>query len=195
MEKTTKRIIGIVVGFLLWAFFFIQEEFAFYGIYSLISYNVHEISSFIPLICLLVTIIWLVFLIKQIIQKKAAKADKRFALLLVILLMLQMNYFSIQKQKVSATMVVTIQSVDSRNGTIKVINANGDEKHAIVLEAPDLFRNMVVAGEQRYLVSYDYEKNNPNVGRLSGLTILTKEVQEQAHFVSSFFDIYENSFD
>lgn len=69
-------------------------------------------------------------------------------------------------------MVVTIQSVDSRNGTIKVINANGDEKHAIVLEAPDLFRNMVVAGEQQYLVSYDYEKNNPNVGRLSGLIIV-----------------------
>ena len=136
MEKTTKRIIGIVVGFLLWAFLFIKVEFGFFCIYYLLSYNVNDISSVITLIC-----------------------------------------------------------VDSRNGTIKVINANGDEKHAIVLEAPDLFRNMVVAGEQRYLVSYDYEKNNPNVGRLSGLTILTKEVQEQAHFVSSFFDIYENSFD
>lgn len=52
MTKNMKRIIGLSAGFLLWAFFIIQEEFAFYGIYSLISYGVHEISSLIPLVCL-----------------------------------------------------------------------------------------------------------------------------------------------
>lgn len=172
MTKNMKRIIGLSAGLLLWAFFLIQEEFAFYGIYSLISYGVHEISSLIPLVCLLATVVWLVILIKRTIQKKTVKADRWFALLLVVLLVFQVSYFQAQKNKVSATMVVTIESVDARNGTITVTNANGDDKRIIVLEAPDLFRNMVVVGEQQYVASYDYYKNNPNKGKLSGLTIM-----------------------
>ncbi len=42
MNKGVKRIVGISIGLLLWGFFFIQEEFAFYGIYSLISYEIHD---------------------------------------------------------------------------------------------------------------------------------------------------------
>ena len=73
MTKTVKRTIGIAAGLLLWAFFLIQEEFAFYGIYSLISYGVHEISSLIPLVCLVATVVWLLVLIKRTIQKKTVK--------------------------------------------------------------------------------------------------------------------------
>ena len=69
-------------------------------------------------------------------------------------------------------MVVTIQSVDDRNGTITVTNADGDEKCVIVLEALDLFRNMVVVGEQQYLASYAYHMDNPNEGKLSRLMII-----------------------
>lgn len=143
-----------------------------YGIYSLISYGVHEISSFIPFICLFATLIWLIILIKQILQKKTTREDKWFALLLVVLLVFQARYFYTQKQERSAMMVVTIQSVDDRNGTITVTNADGDEKSVIVLEALDLFRNMVVVGEQQYLASYDYHMDNPNEGKLSRLMII-----------------------
>ncbi len=170
MRKITKRIIGIAVGLLLWGFFSIQEELAFYGIYYLISYGVYEISSFIPFICLFATLIWLIILIKQILQKKIT--NKWFALLLVVLLVFQARYFYTQKQERSAMMVVTIQSVDDRNGTITVTNADGDEKCVIVLEALDLFRNMVVVGEQQYLASYDYHMDNPNEGKLSRLMII-----------------------
>lgn len=172
MRKITKRIIGIAVGLLLWGFFSIQEALAFYGIYSLISYGVHEISSFIPFICLFATLIWLIILIKQILQKKTTREDKWFALLLLVLLVFQARYFYTQKQERSAMMVVTIQSVDDRNGTITVTNAEGDEKSVIVLEALDLFRNMVVVGEQQYLASYDYHMDNPNEGKLSRLMII-----------------------
>lgn len=89
MNKGVKRIIGIFIGLLLWGFFFIQEEFAFYGIYSLISYRIHELSSAIPLICIFATVIWIIAIIKKIIQKKACMSDKWFAVLLVILLLLQ----------------------------------------------------------------------------------------------------------
>lgn len=172
MTKNMKRIIGLSAGLLLWAFFLIQEEFAFYGIYSLISYRVHEISVLIPLICLLATITWLVIMIKYLILKNAVKADKWFALVLAVLLVFQVGYFRTHNQKVSATMVVTIESVDTQNGTITVTNANGDDKQLIVLEAPDLFRNMVKVGNQQYVASYDYYKDNPNEGKLSGLTIM-----------------------
>lgn len=172
MTKNAKRIIGIAAGLALWGFFLIQEEFAFYGIYSLISYRVHEISSLLPLACLLATVVWLVVLIKQVVQRKAVKADKWFAVLLVVLMIFQISFFHKQSQKVSATMVVTVESVDSQTGTITVKNAHGDEDRVVVLEAPDLFRNMVVVGDQQYVASYDYYKNSPNEGKLSGLTVM-----------------------
>lgn len=56
MNKSIRRSVGILAGLILWGFYLIQGEFAFYGIYSLISYRVHEISEMIPIICLL---IWL----------------------------------------------------------------------------------------------------------------------------------------
>ena len=52
-------------------------------------------------------------------------------MLLVVLLVFQVSYFHSQKNKVSATMVITIESVDDRNGTITVTNANGDDKRNI----------------------------------------------------------------
>ena len=58
LKNRNKVIIwGIAVGILLWGFYFIQEEFAKYGMYQLISYGVHEISSVIPLLCITVTTI------------------------------------------------------------------------------------------------------------------------------------------
>lgn len=75
MNKRAKRIIGIFIGLLLWGFFFIQNEFAFYGIYSLISYNVHELSSLIPMVCILATAIWMIVIIKKMFQKKACVGD------------------------------------------------------------------------------------------------------------------------
>ena len=75
MRKITKRIIGIAVGLLLWGFFSIQEELAFYGIYYLISYGVYEISSFIPFICLFATLIWLIILNKYFRKRLLEKIN------------------------------------------------------------------------------------------------------------------------
>lgn len=47
----------IIMGILLWGFYIIQEEFAKYGMYQLISYRVHEIASLIPLLCTFTTIL------------------------------------------------------------------------------------------------------------------------------------------
>lgn len=170
--KIEKRIIAILVGLLLWGFFLMQEELAFYGLYSLISYRVHEISAFIPFVCLLATIVWLIVLIKQIIQKKTAKADLWFTALLVVLLMFQINYTYNQSQKVHVTMPVTVESIDSKNDTITVKNAHGEEELIVVLEAPILFQKLVVVGDQEYLALYESYKSNPHLGKLSMLYLI-----------------------
>ena len=78
MNQCTKRIVGILAGLIAWWFFLMQEEFAFYGMYSVVSYGVHEISTIIPISCLFVTFIWIFVMIRQLIRKKANKIDKWF---------------------------------------------------------------------------------------------------------------------
>lgn len=105
MNQCTKRIVGILAGLIAWWFFLMQEEFAFYGIYSVVSYGVHEISTIIPISCLFVTFIWIFVMIRQLIQKKANKIDKWFLALLLVLLLVQIGYFRVQSQKISVTMI------------------------------------------------------------------------------------------
>lgn len=175
MNKGVKRIIGIFIGLLLWGFFFIQEEFAFYGIYSLISYRIHELSSAIPLICIFATVIWIIAIIKKIIQKKACMSDKWFAVLLVILLLLQMGGFHAQGQNSVAIVPVTVESINPENSTITVINTQGDIKMEIELYAPDFFMNMIEVNSKEYLATYMFDKSNPKKGELAELVLIQPE--------------------
>ena len=90
-QKNRSKIIiyTIVIGILLWGFFVIQEEFAKYGMYQLISYRVHEISSMIPLLCILATILCAAYLTWRWIKKKADKTDKILLAILVLCFCLQ----------------------------------------------------------------------------------------------------------
>ena len=175
MNKGVKRVVGISIGLLLWGFFFIQEEFAFYGIYSLISYKIHELSSAIPLICILATVIWIIAIIKKIIQKKACMSDKGFAVLLVILLLLQIGGFHAQGQNSVAIVPVTVESVNPENSTITAVNTQGDIKMEIELYAPDFFMNMVEVNSKEYLATYMYDKSNPKKGKLAELVLIQSE--------------------
>ena len=175
MNKGVKRVVGISIGLLLWGFFFIQEEFAFYGIYSLISYEIHELSSAIPLICILATVIWIIAIIKKIIQKKACMSDKGFAVLLVILLLLQIGGFHAQGQNSVTIVPVTVESINPGNSTITVINTQGDIKMEIELYAPDFFMNMVEVNSKEYLATYMYDKSNPKKGKLAELVLIQSE--------------------
>lgn len=175
MNKGVKRIVGISIGLLLWGFFFIQEEFAFYGIYSLISYEIHELSSAIPLICILATVIWIIAIIKKIIQKKACMSDKGFAVLLVILLLLQMGGFHAQGQNSVAIVPVTVENVNPENSTITVVNTQGDIKMEIELYAPDFFMNMIEVNSKEYLATYMFDKSNPKKGKLAELVLIPSE--------------------
>ncbi len=171
MNKSTRRSVGILAGLILWGFYLIQGEFAFYGIYSLISYRIHEISEMIPIICLLVTFVWMVVIIKEIIQKKANKIDKWFTVILLVLMLAQIEYIR-QDQEVSTRMVVTVENVNPENNTITVVNAEREDGVKVELFAPDLFINMVEIGDQKYFASYVHEKGELDQGKLSMLTLM-----------------------
>lgn len=177
MNKTAKRIIGIAVIFILWAFYILEEEFAFYGIYTVINYNIHEVCAIIPYICILVTFIWIAATIVAIIKDKLKnKKEILFILLLIIIFGLNIGYFSSLSQYSTTTATVTVESVNSQEGTITVKPANTgeNENYSIVLDAPDLFMNLVETGDKEYQVTYRHKTNEYDSGKLSEIHLFNQ---------------------
>lgn len=172
MNKTAKRVIGILVMLLLWVFFIFQEEMAFYGIYSLINYSVHEISTFIPYLCMAVIFVWLIATIIRMIKKQADKNDKIFVVVLIAFLVIHMGFFYNQIQNATTTSVVTVESVDLQKGTITVSNETEYDNYTIELDAPELVINMVEINDQKYIVTYQHKLENINEGKLSTIKLL-----------------------
>lgn len=173
MNKNSKRIIGVLVILVFWVFFLFQEEMAFYGIYSLINYNVHEASTIIPYLCLAVIFIWIVDTIIRIIKRKSDKKDKYFAVVLVVLLILNIGYFYNQIQYATTTTVATVECVDLENNTITIKNhIDENNENMIVLDSPELVINMVEIKSQIYTVTYQHKIDNFNEGKLSMIKLL-----------------------
>lgn len=172
MNKTAKRVIGILVMLLLWVFFIFQEEMAFYGIYSLINYSVHEISTIIPYLCMAVIFVWLIATIIRMIKKQADKNDKIFVVILIAFLVMHMGFFYNQIQTATTTTVVTVESVDLQNGTITVSNETEYDNYTIELDAPEFVINMVEVNNQKYIVTYQHKLENTNEGKLSTIKLL-----------------------
>ena len=172
MNKTAKRVIGLLVMLLLWVFFIFQEEMAFYGIYSLINYSVHEISTFIPYLCMAVIFVWLIATIIRMIKKQADKNDKIFVVVLIAFLVMHMGFFYNQIQNATTTTVVTVESVDLQKGTITVSNETEYDNYTIELDAPELVINMVEINDQKYIVTYQHKLENINEGKLSTIKLL-----------------------
>ena len=102
-------------------------------------------------------------------------SDKGFAVLLVILLLLQIGGFHAQGQNSVAIVPVTVESINPENSTITVINTQGDIKMEIELYAPDFFMNMVEVNSKEYLATYMYDKSNPKKGKLAELVLIQSE--------------------
>ena len=67
------------------------------------------------------------------IQKKANKIDKWFLALLLVLLLVQIGYFRVQSQKISVTMIVTVENInqqsDNQNCSIYYVLPCGRNTH------------------------------------------------------------------
>lgn len=154
----------VVIGALLWGFYIIQEEFADYGMYQLISYQMHEISSLIPFLCILVSIGCAVYLFVRLIKRNSDIAEKFLLLVFVLCLVLQISYIKEQSNIMRTTTVCTVEEVSRTGGIIVVSIDNGDS--TISLKCPMLVRGLVEQ-RQQYLISYTWHKNTPDEGELN----------------------------
>lgn len=171
-QKNRNKIIIyiIIIGILLWGFYIIQEEFAKYGMYQLISYGVHEISSVIPLLCILVTILCAGYLTWCWIKKKADKTDKILLSVLVLCFCLQAGYFHKQSELVHTAAICTIEEVHEAEKRIIVTIDGRSEK--LELKSPMLVNGMLVEKEQKYLIDFVWNKNCPDEGELCMISIV-----------------------
>ena len=154
----------VVIGALLWGFYIIQEEFADYGMYQLISYRTHEIASLIPFLCILVSIGCIVHLLVRLIKRNSDVEEKFLLLVFVLCLVLQISYIKEQSNIMRTTAVCTVEEVNRNSGIIVVSVDNGDS--TITLKCPMLVRGLVEQ-RQQYLISYTWHKNTPDEGELN----------------------------
>lgn len=168
MEKQSERIIILLFGLCLWTFFIFQMEMANYGIYTLVSYSLHEAASLIPFLSIGITTAWAIYLLTRIVKKTFDPSDKIFVAVLLVLVILQGCYLHHLSSICTTTALVTVESIDERQGEIVVVGIAGyaDAGHKTILKAPMLAYHMMETDGQTYCVTYGHHKNNPTEGVL-----------------------------
>ena len=168
MAKLSKRIIILLSGLCLWTFFIFQEEMANYGIYTLVSYSLHEVASLIPYLSICLTTAWAVYLLIRIVKKKFDQSDIIFVAVLFALVILQWCYLHHVSNIYTTTVLVTVESINEQQGEIVVVGVDGyaGAGHRIVLKTPMLAYNLMETDGQIYFITYGHHKNNPTEGIL-----------------------------
>lgn len=168
MKKQSKRIIVILSGLCLWIFFIFQEEMANYGIYTLVSYSLHEAASLIPFLSIGLTAAWAAYLLICVVKKTSDRSDKIFAAVFLALVVLQGCYLHHVSNACTSTAFVMVESINERQGEVVAVGVDGyaDAGHRMVLKAPMLACHMLETNGQTYLITYGHHKNNPTEGTL-----------------------------
>lgn len=176
MSKRKSRAAVSVIGICLWVIFLLEEELAGYGIYTIISYNVHEVMAVIPLAIITITFIWLILLIVKMVKKKNDKDDIIFALILLIFTILQGYYFHSMSGRHTATLFATVESVDSVSTEMKVCTEDGQ---IIAMQTPELVCNMVRTDGTEYFITYSFDEENPLEGKLRMISFVRESDPEK----------------
>lgn len=160
----------IIIGILLWGFYIIQEEFAKYGMYQLISYRIHEIASLIPLLCTMTTILCIGYSLWCWRKKKLDKTGRVLLLVLAVCFFLEAGYFKAQADMVYTAAICTIDEVYESEERIIVTIDGREEK--LELKSPMIVNGMLIEKEQKYLIDFMWNKNRPNEGELCMISIV-----------------------
>lgn len=145
-NKNRTMIHIIFIGILLWGFYSIQDEFAKYGMYQLISYRVHEIASLIPLLCTLTTILCIGYFLWCWRNQKLDKIGRTILLVLVVCFCLEAGYFKTQADMVYTAAICTIDEVYEAEERIVVTIYGREDK--LELKSPMIVNGMLVEKEQ-----------------------------------------------
>jgi hypothetical protein len=159
-EKYCKSILVITSGLILWILYLCDIEMSRYGIYTIFSYNVHELLSLVPLVCIIITTGWLIFIITKTAKNKNIKLDIFLCILLFVLCGSQIIYINNRYQTRSTTFVSSIKSIEKQEIFIDM------EEYDLTLDCPMLVQDLLKTDGTVYSITYEWSKSNPNYGKL-----------------------------
>lgn len=162
-EKSNRNRIKILIGLSLWLLYICDSEMARYGIYTIFSYNVHELLSAVPFLCFLFTVGWLIVLFIRSVRGKNIKSNLSLIILLLVFCVAQFSYIHNQSQTVSTTCIATINSIDTQKLEIEI---NAGER-TITLDCPMLLIDILKTDGTEYCITFEWIKTKPRYGKLS----------------------------
>lgn len=162
--RPERRLIILLAGLCLWIFYIYEKELAYYGIYSICSYQVHEAASVIPYLTIVVSAVWFVITGISCLRKKNEKSEWAWLIGILAVLLIQ-GYYIYSHYTVSVHVVGTVESVDDVNEKITVVTEAGE---SMTLSSVSFINNLVET-DREYLITYTYFKNNPEEKRVEML--------------------------
>ncbi len=169
MIKIPYKYGAVILGIILWFIYRIESEFAFYNIYSIFSYSVHEIMVFVPILTIIMTIILLIVEVRNQLKNKQAKIGNMFSLLLCVLLILQFAHFYNLSLTESTFTVGKIVEIDYEKGSMIIETANLDKTHQFEVQAEGSILNIFEPGDTEYGISFESKRNKPDVRKVSSI--------------------------
>ncbi len=109
----------------IWLIYLSDYEMSRYGIYTIFSYNLHEVLGLIPFLSIFITIIWLLFTIVKGIKEKGKKSNWGLGLILLALCIIQILFIKNQYQTWSTSCVTSVKRIQESKMEI-TINQNGN---------------------------------------------------------------------
>lgn len=169
MEKRNKRAVILLCGVCLWIFYVLQEELARYGLYTIISYNMHELASVIPFLCMGTAVIWCGYLLVKAVKGKSDRQDKVFAgILLAVIFLLGYSIYQ-ETAAVSITVVSSVESVDMQEGKLVIKDDDGEK---VTLESPELVNGMIETNGTEYLITYEWNGKTSEAPRVRMISVM-----------------------
>jgi glucan phosphoethanolaminetransferase (alkaline phosphatase superfamily) len=162
VKEKNKSVFIIIIGIIFWMAYLYDSDMSRYGIYTIFSYNTHEVLSGIPLLSIIITGVWLLSLVVKIIRGKIIKSHKIFCILLIVLFITQMMYMLNKNQTVTTSLVASIDRINRDKMEIAI----DTDKYDLTLDCPMIVLNLLKTDGTEYGITYEWNKKNPSYGKL-----------------------------
>ncbi len=167
-RKAILNSLGITVIVLYWPLYLWAKFFADLGDYRYFSWSFWEVFSSGSVYLPILTAIWTVALVVQSIRKKTWKKNAVVGLILLLLLGAQFGYLHSRSNIVYVDNWTTVESIPDEYHI--VISTGRDEDHStITLETTPMVTRLLKVDGTLYGFQYEYKKNNPHEGTLTGV--------------------------
>lgn len=162
MEEKNKSILILIIGIIVWMAYLYDSDMSRYGMYTIFSFNAHEVISVIPSLSIIITAVWILALVTKIIRGKSIKSHKFFCILLIALLIPQTMYITNKKQTVTTSFITSIDRIN-RNKMKIVVKT---DKCDLTLDCPMIVLDLLKTDGTKYGITYEWNKKDPSYGKL-----------------------------